>query len=144
MPTKLASALTGGLIALTLGGCTLEQIQIGQWYRFGTPAAGACPSLQWHFAVNAQRGIGGSLENAGQQPIATLAGRLNADDSFQMTVTDLTTHRTADVTGQFTSLVSTMSIHGDGAGQGCDGQTFSLRLGGYFARAGFGSVGGGR
>jgi hypothetical protein len=47
------------------------------------------------------------------------------------------------VAGRFTSQVSTLSIHGDAAGSGCDGQTFDLRLSGYFARQGGGGGGGG-
>jgi hypothetical protein len=138
-----ASRMALVLIAGLLSGCTLEQILIGERYIIYTPPAGACPGLAWQFVVNAQRSIEGILSRDGQQPIATLSGVLNADDSFQMKATDVTGGRTADVTGQFTSLVSTISIHGDAAGSGCDGQTFKLRLGGYFSRAGGGGGGGG-
>jgi hypothetical protein len=131
------------LAAAVLPGCTLEQILIGQWYNIATPQAGACPRLEWRFVVNAQRSIGGFLSRDGQQPIANLTGVLNADDSYQMTATDVAGTRTATVTGKFTSLVSTMSIHGDAAGSACDGQTFNLRLGGYFTRQGGWSGGGG-
>jgi hypothetical protein len=140
---RATCTLTLVLAAAVLPGCTLEQVLIGQWYDITTPQAGACPRLEWRFVVNAQRSIGGFLSRDGQQPIANLTGVLNADDSYQMTATDVAGNRTANVTGQFTSLVSTMSIHGDAAGSGCDGQTFKLRLGGYFARQGGGGGGGG-
>ncbi len=92
---------------------------------------------------DAQRSISGFLSNDGQQQIADLSGLLNTDDSFQITATDVAGDRTANVTGQFTSGVSTISIHGPAAGRACDGQTFKLRLGGYFSRQGGGGGGGG-
>jgi hypothetical protein len=73
--------------------------------------------------------------------IATLSGRLNPDDSFRMMAT--AGQRTASVTGQFTSQVSTIAIHGDAAGRACDGQVFRMRLGTYFAVQGGGGGGGG-
>lgn len=145
MRIKQASVLLTSMIALAaspLAGCTFEQILIGQWYTIDTPPAGACPALEWRFVVNAQRSIGGSLFRGGQQPIAKLSGVLNPDDSFRITVTELAGGRTADVTGQFTSQVSTISIHGTAAGSECDGQTFKLRLGGYFRTQGGGGGGG--
>lgn len=142
-----ANRFGSGLAALAvmhlLSGCTLEQILIGQWYTITTPQAGACPQLDWRFFVNPQHVIKGTLSRDSQQQIANLSGVLNADDSFRMTATDIASNRTADITGQFTSQVSTISIHGDAAGRGCDGQTFRMRLGGYFARQGGGGGGGG-
>jgi hypothetical protein len=139
---------TSGVISLVLAGClllgcSLEQILIGQWYTIYTPQVGACPRLGWRFVVDAQRMIDGSLLNGRQQPIARLSGLLNADDSFQMTATEVLGNQTATVTGRFTSDVSTISIRGGGAGAPCDGQTFKLRLGGYFAFSGGGGGGGG-
>ena len=147
MRTIRPSALTKGVISLAviaslLPGCMIEQILIGQWYSVDTPATGNCPGLEWRFVVNPQRSIDGYLSGNGQQRIATLSGLLNTDDSFQITAT-AAGGRTANVTGQFTSQVSTMSIHGSAAGSGCDGQTFKLRLGSYFARQGGGGGGGG-
>ena len=148
MGRRRAGALATGtvgivLTACLLPGCTLEQILIGQWYGIETPAAGACPRLEWQFVVDAQRSITGSLWRNVRQPIAGLSGRLNPDDSFEITATGLAGDRTADVTGRFTSQISTISIRGDAAGPGCDGQTFSLRLGAYFAAQGGGGGGGG-
>jgi hypothetical protein len=146
MGTRRTRTLSRGIVGLTvclLSGCTLEQIQIGQWYRIVTPPVGACPALNWQFAVNPQRVISGFLSGDRQQRIGVLSGQLNQDDSFQMTLADAGGRPTATVTGRFTSQVSTMSITGSGAGNGCDGQTFSLRLGGYFARPGGGGGGGG-
>lgn len=139
-PTRKAVLLT--LVAFLLTGCTLEQILIGQWYTIQTPPAGACPALYWHFFVNAQRIIAGGLSD-NQHPIAALSGPLNPDDSFRITATTPEGKRTATITGRFTSDISTISIHGDAAGTGCDGQTFQLRLSGYFARQGGGGGGGG-
>jgi hypothetical protein len=148
MSTKRASMLTNGTIALALAtcllpGCTLEQILIGQEYTIYTPPAGTCPPLEWRFVVNAQRSISGILSLGQQRRIASLSGVLNADDSFQMTATEVGGNRTAAVTGRFTSQVSTLSIRGDAAGNACDGQTFKMRLGGYFAFPGGGGGGGG-
>jgi hypothetical protein len=145
MRTGRTSALTAGLIALTclLPGCTLEQILIGQWYNIQTPPADACPALDWQFVVDAQRNISGSLSRDAQQPFASLTGRLNPDDSFQMTATESAERRTASVTGQFTAQFSTIAIHGDGTGAACDGKVFRMRLGAYFARQGGGGGGGG-
>jgi hypothetical protein len=148
MRTRQPSVLTIGIIALVLAtgllsGCTLEQLLIGQWYTIYTPPAGACPRLEWRFVVNAQRLIGGFLSPDGQPRIADLSGVLNADDSFQITATSVAGNQTADVTGRFTSLVSTISIHGGAAGSACDGQTFQVRLGRYFSSQGGGGGGGG-
>jgi hypothetical protein len=136
------------MIALALGacflpGCTLEQIQIGQLYTIYTPQAGACLRLAWRFVVNPQRSISGSLSSDGQQRIANLSGLLSADDSFQITATNEAGNRTANVTGRFTSQVSTISIHGDAAGSACDGKIFEIRLGRYLSSQGGGGGGGG-
>jgi hypothetical protein len=148
MRTRPEGLATTGMIALFLAasylsGCTLDQILIGQSYILATPPAGACPSLTWRFVVNPQRAISGSLAYGTQSPVATLSGQLAADDSFRMAATGIAGHGTADVTGRFTSQVSTITIHGDAAGSACDGQTFELRLGSYFAHQGGGGGGGG-
>src|ERR1700709_740638 len=114
---KISSFPCGkGMLALAvalLAGCTVEQVLIGQVYILDTPAAGACPQLEWRFVVNPQRAIDGSLSSKyGQQRIGGLSGVLNPDDSFRMTAT-AEGGRTAVVSGQFTSLISTISIHGD-------------------------------
>jgi hypothetical protein len=129
-----------GIAAVLLAGCTVSQILIGQVYNVETPQAGACPALDWHFAVDAQRHIQGFLSPVAQAPTADLSGTLNQDDSFQMTATDRTTQRTAIVNGTFAAQVSTIAIHGESA---CAGQTFRLRLGPYFSRSGGGGGGGG-
>jgi hypothetical protein len=145
MPTGQASVLTAGFIALAclLPSCTLEQILIGQLYTIRTPPTADCPELAWQFFVDPERNINGSLSRDTLQPVASLSGRLNPDDSFRMTVTDLAGGRTASATGQFTAQVSTIAIQGDGAGKACDGKVFSMRLGNYFARQGGGGGGGG-
>jgi hypothetical protein len=61
-----------------------EQLQIGQVYIVRTPSAGLCPRLEWHFVVDAHRSMIGSLECDWLTRVATLAGRLNPDDSFQL------------------------------------------------------------
>ena len=133
----LALGLTVGL----LSACTLDQILIGQVYTIVTPSTGACPALSWQFFVNAQRAINGIL-SSGQQRIGILSGTLDQNDPFRMTVADADGRPTATASGQFTSDVSTLSIQGAGAGSACDGQTFRLRLGGYFAHQGGGGGGG--
>ena len=148
MTTRRPSPLIAGvilvvLVAGLLPGCMIEQLLIGQWYSVHTPPAGACPRLEWRFVVDSNRTINGFLASEGQQRIANLSGLLNNDDSFQITATDVAGGRTASVTGQFTSQVSTISIHGVAVGRACDGQTFKLRLGSYFARQGGGGGGGG-
>ena len=146
--TRRASVSRANVIALCLAafllpGCTEEQILIGQSYILYTPPAGACPRLEWRFVVNPQRSVSGFLSPDGQQRIANLSGLLNADDSFQITATSVAGNRTANVAGRFTSEVSTISIHGDAVGSACDGQTFAMRLGRYFAFQGGGRGGGG-
>ncbi len=137
---KFATTL---LLSALLAACNVPQIMVGQLYRIQTPPSDACKTLVWLFVVNPQHEIAGSLAGGNQVPFADLSGTLNQDETFVMTVTDHDTKGTATVTGQFTSQVSTISIRGDGAGPGCDGQTFSLRLGAYFARSGGGGGGGG-
>ena len=136
----VATAVTTTALLLA---CTVQQVMIGVDYRIVTPEAGSCPALSWQFFVDAQRHVQGTLTRPGQLPFAALSGTLDADDSFRMTVTDQTTHQDASVTGRFSSGLSTIIISGNGAGADCDGKTFSLRLGGYFARQGGGGGGGG-
>jgi hypothetical protein len=131
-----------GLVEWLGPGCTLEQILIGQSYTIYTPAASGCPSFAWQFVVDPPKSINGVLSLPGQRRIATLYGQLHEDDSFQITASASDRGGTADVTGQFTSQVSTIAIHGDGLGSACNGQTFARRLGGYFASQG-GAFGGG-
>ncbi|HEX3574491.1 MAG TPA: hypothetical protein VHU42_07825 [Rhodopila sp.] len=133
-----ALLLTGPL----LSGCTVEQVQLGEWYTLYTPPMGACPQLAWHFVADAQRQIGGYLTRDWQR-IANLNGTLAADDSFRITATEVAGPRTAEVTGQFTSDVSTIAIHGSAAGPACDGQVFKMRLRGFFWSQGGGGGGGG-
>jgi hypothetical protein len=145
---KPASALGTRLIVLAsvawlLAGCMIEQIMIGQRYTIRTPQAGPCPPLELVFVVEPGRKVSGSLSQVGRAGAVSLSGLLNPDDSFALTTTTAAGNRTSDVTGRFTSQVSTMSIHGDAAGSACDGQTFHLRLGGYFSRQGGGGGGGG-
>jgi hypothetical protein len=138
----MAGAIGLTLSAALLQGCTFEQLLIGQWYAIQTPAFGACPLLVWRFVVDANRAMTGFLSRNGQQRIANLSGQLAEDDNFRITVMELAGPRTATVVGRFTSEVSTLSIQGDAAGRGCDGRTFSLRLGSYFAFQGGGGGGG--
>lgn len=140
---KTISATAMIALACLLPGCALQQVMIGQWYTISTPQADACPRLVWQFVVDAQRSIEGSVSRHGQQPIASLSGVLNTDDSFQITATEASGSRTASVTGQFTSQVSTISIHGPGVGGACDGQVFKLQLRRYFTSQGGGGGGGG-
>jgi hypothetical protein len=133
-------------IALTLAlvpGCTFEQVLIGQVYTVITPADGPCPRLAWRFVVNAQRAINGSLSRDGQPPFANLSGQLFADDGFRIMAGGVEGQGTTVVTGRFTSQISTISVHGTVAGSDCDGRTFELRLGHYFAFQGGGGGGGG-
>lgn len=128
------------LTAASLSGCTVDQIMMGQWYYINTPPQGACPLLEWDFVVDPARTITGSLLLPGQRTIATLSGTLAKDESFHITAKAVAGPQTADVTGRFTSGVSVISIRGDAAGSGCDGQTFALRLSGYFALQGLGDL----
>jgi hypothetical protein len=129
-------------ILLLLAGCSVEQLLIGQWYGIVTPPAGACPRLVWRFVVDPSRAINGYLSSDAQEKVATLSGSLAPDDTFQITAVATATQRSALITGQFTPGISTIAIHGEAAGPGCDGKTFQLRLGRYFATQGGG--GGGR
>ncbi len=128
------------LAAVSLSGCTADQIMIGQWYRIYTPSVGACPVLEWDFVVDPTRTITGYLLPDGLPRIASLSGQLAADESFWMKATSVAGNRTADVTGRFTSQISVLSIKGDAAGSACDGQTFELPLGMYFALQGRGNL----
>jgi len=114
-----------GLLTLLLGGCHLEQVQIGQIFNLPTPASGACPKLQWQFFVNAQRTIHGTLES-NFNPVAKINGVLNPDDTFRMDLTAATSRETATVNGAITSEGATFAIAGNAAGAGCNGQTFTL------------------
>jgi hypothetical protein len=131
------------VIATLPAACSPPQIMIGQFYSIPTPPAGDCPALLWQFVVDPQRVISGSLSRVGEAPFASLSGILAADESFRMTATANPDKRSATVSGAFSAQITTISIHGDAAGTGCDGQSFALRLGGYFARQGGGGGGGG-
>jgi len=123
--------------------CSAPQILIGQLYSIPTPPAGDCPALLWRFVVDAQRTIAGSVSRVGQPPFATLSGTLAADQSFRMTASNIAEKSSAIVSGAFSAQVTTLSIQGEAAGPGCNGKSFALRLGAYFARQGGGGGGGG-
>ncbi len=135
----------GAALALTLfTGCTpLNPVMPGVWYGIATPPAGDCPALAWRFVVDAQQHIGGTLGRIGERPFGILSGTLASDGSFSMTATADSGGRTATATGRFTSGASTLAIQGNGAGEACDGASFTLYLGGYFMRAAGGGGGGG-
>jgi hypothetical protein len=129
--------------ATLLAACSVSQIMIGQLYSIPTPPAGDCPALVWQFVVDPQRLISGSLSRVGEAPFASLSGILAADESFRITATTKSDKRSANITGAFSAQITTISIHGNVAGSGCDGLSFALRLGSYFARQGGGGGGGG-
>jgi hypothetical protein len=104
----------------------LEQVQLGQWYTMHTVPMGTCPALDWHFVVDAYRSIAGFWGRDVAQRSAILSGTLNADDSFQMTATEVEGNRKARISGQFALRVVTISI--DGAGTACDRQTFRVKV----------------
>lgn len=133
-----ASWLSCLLLAASLNACSTEQVQLGQWYRIDTPAHGACQPLEWHFVVDAQRGIAGDLSHPGIPPFGRIRGALALDDSFRMIVTG--SDGQADVTGHIGPMITTIAITGTGAGADCNGHAFALRLGRYYQ---FQSGGGG-
>lgn len=101
-----------------------EQLQIGQVYIVRTPSAGLCPRLEWHFVVDAHRSMIGSLECDWLTRVATLAGRLNPDDSFQLSAAEAGGGRSANISGKFTSRYMVVSV--DGTGSACNQQTFQV------------------
>ena len=117
-----------GLLATTLSACHLEQVQFGQVILFSTPPAGVCPRLDWEFVVDAQRAFHGILTRD-LKPFAKISGTLNPDDSYRIELTRSDNGQTATVTDTITSDVTTMAINGEGAGRGCNGQVYNLRLG---------------
>jgi hypothetical protein len=130
MKIRRAASVTTGVIALAATALlsparALEQVQLGQWYTIHTVPLGTCPALDWHFVVDANRSINGYWARDAAKPAAILAGTLNADDSFQMTATEVEGNRQASVSGKFAARVVTISI--DGAGTACDRQTFEIR-----------------
>ena len=131
------------LAMLVLSGCTLDPVLTGQVYTIETPAEGTCPRLDWHFVADAGRKVEGVLFTDTRQRIADLSGTLAGDGRFQMTAKAGSGGGEADISGRFTSVVSTISVRGKAAGQGCEGKTFKLYLGRYFARQGGGGGGGG-
>ncbi len=110
---------------MLIGGCQIEQVQLGQVFIIYTEAAGACPMLQWQFVVDAQRAISGMLLTNGK-PLAKITGILNPDDTFRMDLAAPGRGGTATVDGAITSQGATFAIAGDAAGAGCNGQTFNL------------------
>jgi len=134
------AAIALGLLPVA---CSAPQIMIGQSYSIPTPPAGDCPALLWQFVVDSQRTISGALSHVGQPPFAKLSGTLAADESFRMTATTDSQKSSSIVSGTFSGQITTISIQGNAAGAGCDGKTFALRLGAYFAQQGGGGGGGG-
>jgi hypothetical protein len=119
-----------GLLAILLGGCQLEQVQLGQEYIVYTDAAGACPRLTWQFVVDVHRAIGGMLLTDGK-PLAKITGVLNPDDTFRMDLA-ATSGKTGTVNGAITSTDTVFTLVGDAAGTACNGQTFHLHGGQQF------------
>jgi hypothetical protein len=124
-----ATAVVTGMIALAATASlsparALEQVQIGQIYIMHTAPADTCTALDWHFVVDAHRSVIGFLTCDWDKHLATLSGTLNADDTFQMTVSELGGSRKANATGKFSSRFVTLSI--DAPGSPCDKQTFKI------------------
>jgi hypothetical protein len=130
-PTTATGFVVLAVLALLLG-CTLEQVEIGRWYTLYTPRTGACPVLEWQFLVNAQRQISGYLSPAYGARTANISGTLNPDDSFQMMAREVQGNRTSSITGRFNQQLTIFTIHGDIAGDDCDGQALELRFVYYF------------
>ncbi len=117
---------TAGVLALgVVAACTLEQVLPGQWYALHTRPQGGCPALDWHFVVDAQRSIGGYLSREPSNQIGTLSGTLNADDSYEMWVTQKDTGRKESVTGRFTAQDVTFSMDGSWI---CEKQVLRISL----------------
>lgn len=135
------SRLLAVCLVLMLGGCQLEQVQLGESFIVYTQPTGACPGLQWQFVVDAHRAIAGTLLQSGA-PIARLSGTLAADDTFRMSATPPSGSPTI-ISGAITSQRTTFTIDGDVAGAGCNGQTLVLRGGQVFQGNSYNGGGGG-
>jgi hypothetical protein len=124
-----ATAVVTGMIALAATASlsparALEQVQIGQIYVMHTVPADTCSALDWHFVVDAHRSVIGFLTCDWDKHLATLSGTLNADDTFEMTVSELGGSRKGNATGKFNSRFVTLSI--DAPGSLCDKETFKI------------------
>jgi hypothetical protein len=127
--SRRATAVVTGMIALAATASlsparALEQVQIGQIYIMHTAPADTCNALDWHFVVDAHRSMIGFLTCDWNTRLATLSGTLNADDTFQITVTEQEGSRKANITGKFNSRFVTLSI--DAPGSPCDKHTFRI------------------
>ena len=124
-----AAAFTVGMIALgtvaSLSAAAVEQVQQGRWYSFHTAPAGTCPGLDWHVVVEDDRSITGFVAWDRMRHSANIAGKLNADDSFQYKATEVGGSRVASVSGQVSPEFVTVAI--DGTGTGCDKKSWKIR-----------------
>lgn len=132
-----------GLLATLLGGCTFEQVQLGQEFIVYTDAAGACPKLTWQFVFDAQRAIHGELFATNGKSLAKITGILNQDDTFRMDLAPTAGGATSTVNGAITSQDTKFTLVGDAAGTACNGQTFTLHGGQQFQGNRYGGGGGG-
>lgn len=129
------------LMPVLLAACSLEQVQLGQWYRIITPATGSCPMQEWRFVVDPSRHIGGHVNRINDGRIATLDGTLAPDDTYRMTATAVNGGATAEVTGQFRRVLTIIAIKGDALGRECNGQTIRMRYINYYGYSGGGGGG---
>jgi hypothetical protein len=129
--SRRATAVVTGMIALAATASlsparALEQVQIGQIYVMHTASADACGALDWHFVVDFHRSVIGFLTCDWDKHLATLSGTLDADDTFQITVSELGGTQKANATGKFNSRFVTLSV--DAPGSPCDKHTFKINV----------------
>jgi hypothetical protein len=104
----------------------VEQVELGQLYFFHSPPVGTCPGLDWHTVVDKDREITGWISWEGNKHLATVTGKLNPDDTFQVTAKEVVGgNHMATVTGKVASGTLTFTINGSGTG--CDGKTWKIQ-----------------
>ena len=93
-------AATSAAFGLWLG-AAVAQVPQGRVYVLHSPAAGACPSLDWHIVLEGNDRLGGIIAWNYMQSVARASGSINMQTrTFQMTATEVGGQgRTANING---------------------------------------------
>jgi hypothetical protein len=124
------TALTVGLMTLAtatpISSASAQRAIKGALYPLHTFPSGTCPGLDWHFVVNEDNTVDGTVMWDRMRHIATFEGQVNPDRTFSLQAKEVGGTRTATITGNVTRQFVTLTI--TGTGTGCDNKTLKINV----------------
>jgi hypothetical protein len=135
------TALTVGLMTLAtatpLSSASAQKAIRGALYPLHTFPSGTCPGLDWHFVVNEDNTVDGTVMWDRMRHVATFEGAVNPDRTFALQAKEVGGTRTATIKGNVTPEFVNLTI--SGTGTGCDNKTLKINI----ANSASGTFGGG-